>query len=262
MKINLRDFDMAYEERGSGLPLLLVHGFPLNRQMWQPQMEDISDARLVAPDLRGHGESDPVPGPYLMETLAEDCHLLLESRGVQEPAVVCGLSMGGYVALAYYRRHPDRVAGLVLAATRAGADSPEGKQNRDKMAHLAQDQGVQAIVDSMLPKMLAPKAYAEQPDLVDRIREIMEQTSVAGCIGALLGMKDRPDSIALLPEIRVPALIVHGTDDQIIPFAEAETMHNAIPESSLRLLPDAGHLLNMEQPDLFNQALRNFLDSI
>jgi pimeloyl-ACP methyl ester carboxylesterase len=262
MDIRLANFTAAYEERGSGLPLLFIHGFPLNRQMWEPQIEVFSTlARVVAPDLRGHGESEALPGPYAMDSLADDCHALLEALGVQAPAVVGGLSMGGYVALAYYRRYPAQVAGLVLAATRAGADTPEGRANRDKLVALAQEGGPQAVVAAMLPKMMAPQTYEQNPPLVDRVREMMEKTSLEGAIGALLGMKDRPDSTPMLTEIKVPALILHGSDDQLIPFPEAEAMHEAIPDSHLRLLPDAGHLLNLEQPALFNQALRSFLDS-
>jgi pimeloyl-ACP methyl ester carboxylesterase len=243
--------------------LLFIHGFPLNRKMWEPQVEAFSStAQVLAPDLRGHGESEAIPGPYSMDTLAEDCHALLEALSVRRPVIVCGLSMGGYVALAYHRLHPDQVAGLVLAATRASADSAEGRANRDKLVALVRREGVQAVVDSMLPKMMAPQTYGQDQALVERVRQIMEQTSPEGAIGALLGMKERPDSTPMLADIGVPTLILHGSDDQLIPFKEAETMHEAIPYSQLRLLPDSGHLLNLEQPELFNQALRSFLDSL
>jgi 3-oxoadipate enol-lactonase len=260
MKTRVNGVTMAYEARGSGRPILFIHGFPLNRRMWEPQIEEFSKTmHVIAPDLRGHGESESAPGPYEMEMLADDCHALLESLGITGPAVLCGLSMGGYVTLAFYRRYPERAAGLVLAATRAGADSAEGKANREKAAAEAQENGISAIVDGMLPKIMAPQTYDRKPELVKQVREIMSGTSVAGVAGAQLGMKERPDSNPLLAEIQVPALVVHGADDQIIPPTEAEAMQAAIPDAQLHILPDAGHLLNLEQPERFNQALSIFL---
>jgi pimeloyl-ACP methyl ester carboxylesterase len=263
MKIRLNDFTTAYEERGSGRPVLFIHGFPLNRKMWKPQIEAFSDqVHVIAPDLRGHGETEAVPGPYSMEMLADDCHSLLQSLGVTQPVILCGLSMGGYITLAFYRKYPELAAGLILAATRAGADSEEGKTNRENAAAQAQEKGVTAIIDGMLPKILAPRTYENNPDLVDRVRDIMAQTSVEGVVGAQFGMKDRPDSTELLRGIRVPTLVVHGAEDQIIPAAEAEAMHAAIPGSQILILPDSGHLLNLEQPERFNQALAAFLASL
>jgi 3-oxoadipate enol-lactonase len=170
--------------------------------------------------------------------------------------------MGGYVTMAFYRKYPERVAGLVLAATRAGADSGDGKANRESAAAEAQEKGISAIIDAMLPKMMAPQTYEDQPQLVERVRSIMAATTVRGVVGAQLGMKERPDSTPLLSGIRVPTLVVHGADDQIIPPQEAEAMHAAIPGSQLHILPGSGHLLNLEQPDLFNQALGAFLSTI
>jgi pimeloyl-ACP methyl ester carboxylesterase len=260
MQIVTADFAMSYIEEGSGRPLLLIHGFPLSKAIWEPQFDGLAGAaRLLAPDLRGHGNSEATPGPYSMDMLADDCLVLLDSLGVKQPAVVCGLSMGGYAALAFARKYPSRLAGLILAATRAGADSAEGKTNREKMATRVREEGIQSVVLSMLPKMLAPKTYETNPALVERVKDIMEETSPQGMIAALLGMRDRPDATHSLERIEVPVLILHGADDQLIPVAEAESMHSAIKGSRLKVLPEAGHLLNMEQPELFNQAVRNFL---
>ena len=260
MKINLRGFSMAYCLRGEGLPLLLIHGYPLSRQLWKRQISGLDDtAQIIAPDLRGHGESDPLPGPYSVDMLAEDCHALLEALGITQPVVVCGLSMGGYVSLAFYRKYASRVKGLILAATRAGADSPEGKAGRDKAVQLAQQSGAGAIAEGMLGKMLAPQTYTAQPAVVEQAKEIMLSASVAGISGALLAMRDRPDSTPLLSQIRCPTLVIHGAEDQLIPAKEAEATQAAIPNARLALLPGAGHLLNMEQPAAFNQAVRQFL---
>jgi 3-oxoadipate enol-lactonase len=263
MQIRINDFSMNYEGRGHGTGLLFIHGFPLSNNMWKAQVEDLSDiARVVAPDLRGHGASEAVKGTYGMDLLADDCAALLDQIGLKERVVVCGLSMGGYVTLAFYRRYPQRVRGLILAATRAQSDSPEAKTNREKAAAKAKEGGSSAIAADLLPKILAPQTYNAQPGLVEQIKNMMEQTSVEGIIGASLGMKERPDSRPTLEDIDVPTLILHGADDQIISPDEARQMNASIPDSQLQVLPEAGHLLNMEKPDLFNQAVREFLKSL
>jgi pimeloyl-ACP methyl ester carboxylesterase len=231
--------------------------------MWRPQLEYLTDAaRVIAPDLRGHGDSDAPEGPYSMDQLADDAIALLDSLGLTQPAVVAGLSMGGYVALALYRRYPSRVAGLILAATKAGADSPEAQANREKSAALAREKGVEAIADAMLPKMLAPATYAANPGLVAEVRAIMVAAPLNGVVGDLLGMKVRPDSTDLLPQITRPVLVIHGQDDQLIPPREAEATHAALPNARLVLVPNAGHLLNLEQPETFNAEVRTFLHSL
>ena len=214
---------------------------------------------LLAIDLRGHGDSQATPGPYPMSLLADDCATFLDALGIQRPVVICGLSMGGYIAFAFYRQYASRVAGLVLAATRPGPDTPEGQANRDKSAALARQQGVSAIAEAMLPKLLSPGTYQDQPELVKQVRAIMETISLEGITGDLMGMKERPDSTPALSGIKVPTLVLHGADDQIIPLQEAERMRNAIPNARLQVLPEAGHLLNLEQPELFNQAIQGFI---
>ena len=170
MQIQLHDIRLAYNDQGQGQPLLFIHGYPLNRRMWQPQISGLEkDARALALDLRGHGDSQATPGPYPMSLLADDCAAFLDALSIQCPVLVCGLSMGGYVAFAFYRQHSSRVAGLVLAATRPGPDTPESQANRDKSAALARQQGVSAIAASMLPKLLSPGTYQNQPELVKQV---------------------------------------------------------------------------------------------
>jgi 3-oxoadipate enol-lactonase len=257
------DFNMAYADSSDRLALLLIHGFPLHSSMWAPQLEELAGfTRIIAPDLRGHGDSEAVPGPYTVEMLAHDCVGLLEHLAIQPPVIVCGLSMGGYVAFELYRQYPELVAGLILAATRAGADSEEARANRDKAAENVRANGVPALVEGMLPKLLAPQTAAADPALVDVVRMIMLTTSPEGAVGALQAMRDRPDSTPTLAEIDVPTLIIHGRDDQLIPLAEAEAMHQAIKGSRLVAIPDAGHLPNLENPELFNDAVIDFLEEI
>lgn len=263
MRLQLPGLVMGYDEKGSGPPLLLLHGFPLTRRLWRKQLELLQDtARVIAPDLRGFGETEATPGPYSMDLLASDCFTLLDQLGVDGPVVVGGLSLGGYLALAFFRRYPERVAGLILAATRAGADGPEARANRDRNIALAQEKGAQAVAEGMLPRLLAPRSYEALPDVVDEARDIMRGASDTGVVGALQGMKDRPDSTDLLPNIDRPVLILHGSEDQIIPPAEAEAMHGRLRRSYLKLIPDAGHLPNLEQPITFSAEMRTFLKSL
>jgi 3-oxoadipate enol-lactonase len=263
MEIQLPDFRMEYEDQGLGLPLLLIHGFPLDHTLWKPQVKELQKvARLLAPDLRGFGGSDPVLGTYTMDLLAKDCYDFLNNIGVKQPVIVGGLSMGGYVTFAFYRKYPERVLGLFLAATRAAPDSAEARAVRTKNVELAIECGSSAIAELMLPKLLSPKTYTQKPHLVTAIREVMEGASVEGIVGALLGMRDRPDSTPILAQIDKPTLIIHGADDQLIPLKEAQAMQAAIRSSRLEVIPEAGHLLTLEQPQLFNKALEDFINSI
>jgi len=259
MIIDINGVTFGYEDQGRGIPLLFIHGYPLSRQMWKPQIDGLSDNfRTIAIDLRGHGESQAVIAPYTMDMLADDCADLLDQIKIDQRVIVCGLSMGGYVNLAFYRRYPERVAGLILAATRAGSDSDEAKANRDKAAQTAHEKGASAIADAMLPKMFAPPTYTQKPELVNHLHAMMARTSVEGIVGALMAIKNRPDSTPMLPLLDVPTLILHGTDDQLIPFSEAQGMQSIIPGSNIEPIPGAGHVLNLEQPGLFNQAIRVF----
>jgi len=263
MRVDLPDTTIFVKRAGVGRPLLLIHGFPLNNELWRPQIVTLSNNSLViAPDLRGHGQSPPTPGPYSMDMLADDCAGVLKELGINQPAVICGLSMGGYVSFAFIRRHPELVAGLILVATRAGADSEEGRNNRDNAAQKVKTEGIQPVIDSMLPILVSPKTYQERAGLVQQIEGIMAQTSPEGMISALMGMKSRPDSTPSLEKIAIPTLILHGADDQIIPVSEAEAMHAAIKGSYLEIIPGAGHLLNLEQPQLFNHAVEKFLSEL
>ncbi|MCL4871154.1 MAG: alpha/beta fold hydrolase [Anaerolineae bacterium] len=257
------EFYLTYQDSAGGIPLLLIHGFPLSGRMWDLQFPDLAEvSRLIAPDLRGHGSSMATPPPYTMTQLAVDCANLLDDIGINRPFAVAGLSMGGYIAFELFRQYPGMVAGLILAGTKATPDNAEGKKGRDAAAALVQAQGVEALVEQMLPKLFAPATYQEDPDLIAFTREMMLETSVEGAIGALAAMRERPDSTPTLTEIEIPTLIIHGAEDQIIPQAESEAMHQGIAGSQLVIIPAAGHLMNLEQPELFNEAVTNFLLTI
>lgn len=263
MFINLRGYQFAYDDRGQGTIILFIHGYPLSRKLWLPQIEFLSRYfRTITLDLRGHGDTQEIPGSYSMEMLAEDCNKLLDSLGVDIPIILCGLSMGGYISMAFYRQFSARVSGLIWAATRANADTQETRKNRDKAIAMANQEGSRAIAESMLPQMFAPATYESHPSLVSNIRDMMEKTSVAGITGALNGIKNRLDSTPMLPFIKVPTLIIHGAEDQLIPVTVAQEMANSILGAQLSIIPGAGHLLNQEQPTLFNQAVYDFVLSL
>ncbi len=259
MQATLNGLRCAYADAGKGPALVLVHGFPLSRGAWQPQVEAFqAGRRVIAPDLRGLGESAPGPGIATMDTFADDVHALLELLGTG-PVVLGGHSMGGYIALAFLRRHPGMVRGLVLVGTKAGADTPEGAAGRRATAEKVEAGGVAVVVDAMAPKMVAPAhAAAWEP----RVRTLMAGATPAGVAAALRGMAERPDSTAMLSTIEVPTLVITGADDVLIPPAESEKLAAGIPGATLAVIPAAGHLVAAEQPESFNRALGDWLTTL
>jgi pimeloyl-ACP methyl ester carboxylesterase len=263
MQIKIANGFLEYEKLGKGIPLLFIHGYPLSRKIWKPQLDGLSDLALsISVDLRGHGDSFAFEGPYSMDTLASDCKRLLDDLTIKSPVVVCGLSMGGYISLAFYRAYPEIFKGMILTSTRSGPDSAEAKANRDASIKNALEFGAIYIADNMLPRLFSPVTLSTNPDLVKTVHEIMVNTSIQGIVGSLEGMKNRLDSTPLLSQISCPVLIIHGADDQLIPQKEAELMDRQIPNSRLIKIAEAGHLPNLEQPDRFNKAVWDFLQSL
>lgn len=258
-RIAVNGVSLAVEIRGRGPAILFIHGYPLDHTIWGAQMAGLEGWTRIAPDLRGMGQSDAPDLGYSMATYAEDLLALLTTLGVDR-AVLCGLSMGGYVAFEMLRRAPERVRALVLMDTRAEADSPEAKKARDAAMVQARDGGAAAIADAMLPKLLARGAA---PDLVLRVQELMAHTPVAGILGALSAMRDRPDSSALLPALaQVHSLVVVGEQDQVTPRESAQAIVDALPRGRLVVLPGAGHLTPLEQPEAVSRALAEFLGTL
>jgi len=252
----LNGITMAYQERRQAEHpvLLLVHGFPLDSRMWAAQLDGLAaEARLIAPDLRGHGRSDAPPGPYTVDGHADDLAALLDLLGI-ERAIVAGLSMGGYVAFAMWHRHAARVAGLALLDTRAEPDTPAGRANRDAGIALIRERGVLAVAGDMLPKVLAPSSQRDA-GLTERVRAMMADQPASGMIGALAAMRDRPDSVPTLATITVPTLVAAGADDQLTPPADARAMGARIRGAEVAIIPQAGHLSPMENPAAVNGAL-------
>jgi 3-oxoadipate enol-lactonase len=243
--------------------VLFVHGFPFDGSMWREALAALPAGwRGLAPDLRGFGGTSP-PGEdaYGMERHAADLVGLLDAEGVGR-AVVCGLSMGGYIAFALRRLAPDRVAALILADTRAGPDTEEARRGRYELAQRVLREGRQPVIDGMLPKLLAESTPAARPELVERVEAMMRRAAPAAIAAALHGMAERPDATPDLPRIDVPTLVVVGGEDAITPPAEAEKMASLIPGARLELVPGAGHLTPIEQPESFGRAMAEFLGGL
>jgi pimeloyl-ACP methyl ester carboxylesterase len=255
------DTDYFYEERGKGMPLVLLHGFPLSHGMWNPQITDLSSvARVIAPDFRGFGRSKS-EAVFTIDSLADDIHQLLAGIGAL-PCVVAGLSMGGYVALAFARKYTVDLNGLVLIDTRADADSPQAKESRQKNIDLVRQNGAPAIADAMIPRLLSPGADEGRPELARSLRQMIEAGPASTIERALVALRDRADSTAALSKIGVPTLILVGDNDQITPLELSEKMQQAVAGSKVTIIRGAGHMSSMEQPAQVNQALRQFMQKL
>jgi 3-oxoadipate enol-lactonase len=245
--------------------VLLLHGFPLNPAMWNRQKAALETAgyQVVAPDLRIDGEAGggDLPEPVAMEHMADLAIAALDAAEA-ERCVAVGFSMGGYVAFSLLEKYPDRVAGLVLADTRAEADSEEGKAGRKKLAANVMENGAQAAVDAMLGKLLSPKTQQGKPALVQEVERLMQDAPPQAIASAALGMALRANRTPMLGSIRVPTLVIVGEDDVITPPDVARKMAAAIPNAKLSVIPEAGHLANMEQPEAVNEALLAWLSSL
>lgn len=257
-EVNVNGQTIHYAEGGRGLPLVLVHGFPLDNRIWGGQLAGLSDKyRVIAPDLPGFGKSRSTR-PFTMESLADDLHAFLKQIKAL-PCALAGLSMGGYMSFAYERKYPTDLKALILVDTKAEADTPDGKAGRNKMIETVRTSGAPAVAAAMLPKMLAPDAQQTRPQLVQQAKTIMESCPPLTTEHALIAMRDRPDFRDCLRSIAEPTLILVGEHDAITPPAVAQAMQKEIPHSQLVIIKGAGHLAPMEQPEQVNQALRQFL---
>jgi len=251
--------EITYDDVGSGPVVVLLHGYPFNRSLWRDQLAVLQqNYRVIVPDLRGHGGSAIVPGPATMELMAGDIAFLLDNLNIAQ-AIIGGLSMGGYVALAFYRLFPARVHSLILAATRAQGDNDEAKGNREAQAKKARLEGMEGIADALLPKLLTADTVTKRPEIVKHLRGMMASTNPEGAAAALEGMAIRQDQTSFLSQITVPTLILVGSEDVITPPADAELMHREIPGSCLEIIKGAGHVVNLEKPEEFNATVTKFL---
>ncbi|UFS72610.1 alpha/beta hydrolase [Geomonas sp. RF6] len=263
MEITLNDIKIAYDDRGAGPAVLLIHGFPLNRTMWQPQLEALSRAgyRVIAPDLRGFGESDAPEGGYSMDRFADDLVALLDALKI-ERAVVAGMSMGGYILLNLLERYQERVAAAAFIVTRSTAEDEAGRARRTALAAEAERLGVNPIIKIFAELLFAPDTIQTNPQLVAQVTAWMRGTSPKGLAGGLLSMRDRKDYTPLLPTFHPPALVVTGAEDRAGAPEAAELFAKGLRRCTSRVIPRAGHMANLEQPEEFNAALVEFLHSV
>ena len=252
----------AQAHTGNGSHLLLIHGFPHDRSLWKPQLEGLGgDIRVIAPDLRGFGNSTEVPDIMTMDAYASDLKELLDQLGVQR-AVICGLSMGGYIALAFLTNHPEAVDGLILCNTRSGADDEKGRAGRYATATKVGDEGMANVAEGMVPKMMTEATATLHPERRATVKDMMARQRPTAVIAALRGMAERPDRTPMLATIKVPTLIITGSKDELILPEESEAMAAAIPESKLVIIPDVAHLSNVEDPDAFNKTVQEFMEGL
>jgi 3-oxoadipate enol-lactonase len=262
MKIEINGINIHYHDEGEGLPVIFIHAFALNQTMWKEQVAALKNQyRCITLDLRGFGHSDVAGETSLMDKLAGDINELMKALAIDQ-AVLVGLSMGGYIAFAFYRNFPEAVRALVLADTRATADSEEAKANRLRSAEKALREGSTAIADDTTPKLLGDTTFNNNAELVNLVHSLQASNPPAGIAAAQRGMAARVDSTDILSQINCPVLVIVGSEDKLTPLPEAEVIHKGIDNSKLLVIENAGHLSNMESPDEFNKAVREFLESL
>ncbi|MFD9130056.1 alpha/beta fold hydrolase [Kitasatospora sp. NPDC059571] len=255
----------AVRQHGTGIPLVLLHAFPLSARMWAAQLERLPGAagescRVLAPDLRGFGAAPLGDDEPSLDLVADDVARLLDSAGLQR-AVVGGLSMGGYAAMAFARRHGDRLAGLLLADTKATADTDPARANRERIARAVEARmSVQILADERIEDgLLGP---ATDPELADRVRAMIAEAPPRAVAWAQRAMAARGDSLEVLAGVRVPAAVIVGEADTLTPFAEARMMADALPDAELTVIPAVGHLSSLEAPETFDAAVRDLLKRV
>jgi len=252
---------LHFSEAGQGTPVVLLHGFPLSSAIWQPQLKLSNQYRVITPDLRGHGKSPAPEGIYDMDLLARDVLALLDDLKIPK-AVIMGHSMGGYATLALWKLAPERFLALGMISSQAGADTQEARERRLSLAEkVATEGGKGVVIEGMLGKLFAPDIEPDDPK-IEEIRQIMSASPGAGIVGSLEGMAARRDSVTALPGISVPTLILTGEKDQIIPQAKGEEMLAALPNATMAIIEDAGHMPMLERPDATTAAIRRFLATV
>jgi pimeloyl-ACP methyl ester carboxylesterase len=253
---------IAYSDQGQGLPVVFLHAFPFNRTMWDPQLAGLSDRyRIITVDLRGHGESDAPFWRYSMDLFADDVKGLLDHLNIQQ-AVLVGLSMGGYLMFAFHRKYRERIKALVFCDTRAEADTQELAAWRFALAQKIYKEGTKAVVADMGPKLLSVAAYQTKPDLVRLVEAISLSTQISGAIGDLMAIAERPDSSPDLARIACPTLVLVGDGDRLTTPEENRRIAERITDAKFAIIPSAGHISNLEQPEAFNAALSSFLETV
>jgi pimeloyl-ACP methyl ester carboxylesterase len=261
-------FQVEYSQHGSGAPLVFLHAFPLSHKMWRGQIEAFhNDYNVIAPNARGFGNttpfsSAPAAGDPSVEQMAEDLNTFLDALKITEPIILCGLSMGGYTALNFMRQYSHRVRALVLCDTRADADGTEALAKREENIRLVREQGSWNLAEKMTEVLLGKNTRENNPELILQVLQWGSDQTVTTIADALAALRDRLDMTDSLHEISVPALLIFGEEDSLVPPAAIQTLQQGIAGARLEMISEAGHLPNLEQPKKFNGVLSDFLRSL
>lgn len=264
MKRQIEDGNaIEYDKRGNGTPLVLLHAFPLSNAMWRGQIEFLAkEFKVIAPNGRGIGATSPFPSTPSVEQMAHDVAALLADMNLAQPMILCGLSMGGYVALAFARLYPQRLGALVLCDTQAAPDTPEARARREENIAFAQIHSSSELLERMLPNLLGETTRATRPKVVEAVRQMANDLEPQALVQLLQALRDRPDATPRLDQIKVPTLVLCGLEDSITPPEVAKSLSQNIPDAQLHLIPQAGHLSNLERPQDFNKHLMAFLRTL
>jgi len=264
IRISINNLMVSYSDHGpDDAPVIIfIHGFPLNKSMWNMQVEAVKENyRVIAYDIRGHGDSDPGIDDFFIELFVLDLLRLMEKLRI-EKSILCGLSLGGYIALNAVLKHPDRFDGLILNDTQCIADTPEIKENRCIAIISIKDKGVEQYAEESIKKLFAPESFTKKQNVIAGVKEMIISTPKQSLCNTLHALAERKETCTQLPEINIPVLIMVGKEDKITPIAAAQQMHEKMLNSKLEIIQHAGHLSNLENPIAFNTHLVNFLELV
>jgi len=264
IKIPVNDINVSYNDEGpkKAPVIIFIHGFPLNKSMWDKQSEKLKGSyRVIAYDIRGHGDTDLGAIDFSIDLFAQDLIDFMDALKI-EKTMLCGLSMGGYIALNAIDKHPNRFSALILSDTNCTADSSEAKENRMKTIEGIKENGVKKLADGLIPKLFAPESFKTYSEGIAVVKELIVKTPKQSLYNSLHAMANRKETCSKLPEIKIPVLIIVGKEDKITPPEAANAMHEKIKDSSLQIIPNAGHLSNLENQEDFNNQLKKFIDTI
>lgn len=254
---------LAYDDAGTGRPVVLIHGFPLCRKMWRPQVPALVAAgfRVITPDLRGYGDTPPDPIPSGMESYADDLMDLLDELEIEQ-AVFGGMSMGGYVLLNLLERYPQRIGAAMFLVTRAAEDDPAAKERRQLLADETLSNGQRKVTDTFEGILFGSDTAQTRPELVSEVRQWMLATPAEGMAAGLLAMRSRKDSINQLVSFKLPALVIGAAQDKAVPLEHSKVLAQGLSQATLKVIEGAGHMVNLEKPEIFNRCLLEFLQSL
>ncbi|HLF45482.1 MAG TPA: alpha/beta fold hydrolase [Chitinophagaceae bacterium] len=264
LSMTINNLAVSYNDHGpeDAPAVIFIHGFPFNKSSWDRQVEILKDDfRVIAYDVRGHGNSDPGIGEFFIELFVNDLFRMMDKLNI-ERATLCGLSMGGYIALSAIVKHPQRVEALLLSDTQCTADTAEGKEKRMMTIENIKKTGVENFADASIKNLFASASFSEKIKEIDEVREMILNTSKQTLFSTLVALADRKETCSRLHEINCPVLIMVGKEDKITPLAAAKFMHEKIQDSTLRMIAHAGHVANIENPDSFNYQLTKFMDLV